>query len=121
MAREGTGKTPEAQKEGNKPSEKGTDREETIAAMLWQREGGRLSCLPSAQWVHNVTGGPQASGAASDNDDTANMAEQPTCGRARTGLTAITSDRTNQQPGLASSRRTPGKSAIAECISTPNE
>ena len=97
--REGTEKTPEAQKEGNKPSEKGNDREETLAAMPWQREGGRLSRPPSAQRVHNVTGGPQASGAASDDEDTANTAEQQTRGRARTGLTAITPDRTNQQVG----------------------
>ena len=97
MAREGTGKTPEAQKEGNKPSEKGNDREETIATIPWQREGGRLSRPPSAQRVHNVTGGPQASRAASDDEDTANTAEQQTRGRARTGLTAITPDRTNQQ------------------------
>ena len=96
MAREGTGKTPEDQKEGNKPSEKGNDREETVATIPWQREGGWLSRLPSAQRVYNVTSGPQASGAASDNKDAANTAEQQTRGHARTGLTTITPDRTNQ-------------------------
>ena len=98
MAREDTGKTPEAQKEGNKPSERGNNREETIAAMPWQREGGRLSRPPSAHRVHNVTSDRKPVGQR-PMTKTPNTAEQQTRGRARTGLTATTPDRTNLQVG----------------------
>ena len=85
--------------DGASSKEKG-DNAETIAAMPWQREGGRLSRPPSAQRVHSVSGGPQANArAVSDDDETPITEQQQDRGRTRTGLTAHTLERTNLQVG----------------------